>query len=84
MDTIMRNLAAEYPDADKDAGASAVLYRDDLTGNLEPILLALGAAVGFSAADRLHQRGESGAGALGRPFAGVRGAHARSARGRED
>ncbi len=47
MDTIMRNLAAEYPDADKDAGASAVLYRDDLTGNLEPILLALGAAVGF-------------------------------------
>ena len=47
MDAIMRHLAAEYPDADGDAGVSAVSYRQVLAGNLEPVLIALGAAVGF-------------------------------------
>src|SRR5262249_12563716 len=47
MDTIMRNLAAEYPDADKDTGVNAVLYREDIAGSLELFLIALGVAVGF-------------------------------------
>lgn len=47
MDAIMRDLAVEYPDADADAGVSTVSYRQVLAGNLEPVLLALGAAVGF-------------------------------------
>jgi predicted permease len=47
MDTIMRNLAAEYPIEDADTGVNAISYREDIAGNLEPVLLALGAAVGF-------------------------------------
>jgi len=47
MDTIMRNLAAEYPIEDADTGVNAVSYREHISGNLEPVLLALGAAVGF-------------------------------------
>jgi predicted permease len=47
MDTIMRNLATEYPEADKDTGVNAVSYREDIEGNLEPFLIALGVAVGF-------------------------------------
>ncbi len=47
MDTIMRRLAAEYPDDDADTGVNAVSYREDIAGNLEPVLMALGAAVGF-------------------------------------
>ena len=47
MDTIMRNLAAEYPIEDADTGVNAVSYRDHIAGNLEPVLWALGAAVGF-------------------------------------
>ena len=47
MDTIMANLAAEYPDADKDTGVSTFSYQDELTGSLRPVLTALAAAVSF-------------------------------------
>jgi predicted permease len=47
MDTIMRTLAAEYPKEDADTGVNAVLYREDIAGNLEQVLMALGAAVAF-------------------------------------
>jgi len=48
MDTIMRNLAAEYPrELGDQTTAQLISYRDDVIGNLQPILLALTAAVGF-------------------------------------
>ncbi len=47
MDAIMGNLAAQYPDDDKGAGVSTVSSRENLVGKLEPVLMALGAAVGF-------------------------------------
>jgi predicted permease len=48
MDTIMRNLAAEYPrDLGDQPTAQLISYRDDVIGNLQPILLALTTAVGF-------------------------------------
>ena len=47
MDAIMGNLAAQYPDDDKGAGVSTVSSRENLAGKLEPVLMALGAAVGF-------------------------------------
>jgi predicted permease len=46
MDAVMRNLGAEYAE-DADMGARTSSFREDLAGNLEPVLLALGAAVGF-------------------------------------
>jgi predicted permease len=47
MDTIMRNLAAEYPNENADTGVNAVSYREDIASALKPVLLALGGAVGF-------------------------------------
>jgi predicted permease len=47
MNTIMRNLAAEYPKGDADTGVNTVLYQEDIAGKLEPVLMALGVAVGF-------------------------------------
>jgi predicted permease len=47
MDTIMRNLAAEYPNEDADTGVNAISYREDIEGKLEPFLVALATAVGF-------------------------------------
>src|SRR2546422_179126 len=47
MNTIMRRLAAEYPNDDADTGVNVLSFRDDIAGNLEPVLMALGAAVGF-------------------------------------
>ena len=46
MDRISSSLAAKYPE-DKETRAELMLYRQDLAGNLEAVLLALGAAVGF-------------------------------------
>ena len=47
MDEIARNLAVAYPEAD--AGKSIVLFsmKQDLVGNVEPLLFVLLAAVGF-------------------------------------
>lgn len=47
MDRVTKGLAAEYPKEDKDVGADVLLYREDLSGALQPVLLALAAAVGF-------------------------------------
>jgi predicted permease len=47
MDLVARNLAAAFPVADKDAGITLVPMKDDITGNVQPFLLVLLAAVGF-------------------------------------
>jgi predicted permease len=47
MDGIMRNLGMEYPDEVGQNGAQLIPYREDVIGNLQPILLELAAAVGF-------------------------------------
>jgi predicted permease len=47
MDAIARHLAATYPEADKGVGISVVPMREDLVGNVQPVLLVLLAAVGF-------------------------------------
>jgi predicted permease len=47
MDTIARNLAATYPEADKDVGITLVSMKEDIVGNVQPFLLVLLAAVGF-------------------------------------
>jgi predicted permease len=47
MDQISRNLAASYPDTNKGIGASLIPFRDDMVGNVQPILLVLLGAVGF-------------------------------------
>jgi predicted permease len=47
MDRVAQNLAAEYPDADKDVGMSVVSMKQDIVGNVQPILLVLLGAVGF-------------------------------------
>jgi predicted permease len=47
MDNVARNLAAAYPDANKGAGIAVVSFKDDLVGNVRPILLVLLGAVGF-------------------------------------
>ncbi|HUA14712.1 MAG TPA: ABC transporter permease [Verrucomicrobiae bacterium] len=46
-DVIARNLAAEFPVADKDVSIAVVSMKDDIVGNVEPFLLILLAAVGF-------------------------------------
>src|SRR5579883_628921 len=46
LEAITKRLAAEYPEMG-DSTAQIFSYRDDLVGNLQPILLALAAAVGF-------------------------------------
>jgi predicted permease len=47
MDTIARNLAAAYPEADKSVGIALYSLKEDLIGNVQPFLLVLLAAVGF-------------------------------------
>jgi predicted permease len=47
MDGVTRNLAAAYPDADKGIGAAILPLRDDMVGDIQPILIVLLAAVGF-------------------------------------
>ena len=47
MDRVARNLAATYPDADKDVGITLVSMKQDIVGNVQPILLVLLGAVGF-------------------------------------
>ena len=47
MDTIMRNLAAAYPDDNANKGASLTGLTEFVAGNLRGTFLALAAAVGF-------------------------------------
>ena len=47
MDSVARNLAAEYPDANKGTGIFVNPLKDDITGDFAPILLMLLGAVGF-------------------------------------
>ena len=47
MDGVTRNLAAAYPDADQGIGAGILPLREDMVGDIQPILLVLLAAVGF-------------------------------------
>src|SRR5690348_12441178 len=47
MDAIARNLAAEYPEADKEVGITLVSMKEDIVGNVRPYLVVLLAAVGF-------------------------------------
>jgi predicted permease len=47
MDVVARNLAAEFPVADKDTGIVLVSMKEDIVGNVQPFLLVLLAAVGF-------------------------------------
>jgi predicted permease len=47
MDLVARNLAAEFPVANKDVGITLVSMKEDITGNVQPFLLVLLAAVGF-------------------------------------
>jgi predicted permease len=47
MDSIARNLAVLYPEADKDVGITLVSMKEDIVGNVQPVLLVLLAAVGF-------------------------------------
>jgi predicted permease len=47
MDTVARNLAAAYPEADKSVGIALFSLKEDLVGNVQPFLLVLLAAVGF-------------------------------------
>jgi len=47
MDTVARNLAVAYPEADKSVGIQIYSLKEDLVGNVQPFLLVLLAAVGF-------------------------------------
>jgi predicted permease len=47
MDSLAQNLSVAYPEADKGVGISVIPLREDLVGNVQPVLLALLAAVGF-------------------------------------
>ena len=47
MDAISENLAAAYPEADKDIGLNLVSMKQDIVGNVQPFLLVLLAAVSF-------------------------------------
>ena len=47
MDSIARHLAVEYPEADKGVGISVIPMKEDIVGNVQPILLALLGACGF-------------------------------------
>jgi predicted permease len=47
MDAIARNLEAAYPEADKDLGITLLTIKEDIVGNIQPLLLVLQAAVGF-------------------------------------
>ena len=47
MDGVAQNLAAAYPEADKDVGITVVSMKEDIVGNVQPFLIVLLAAVGF-------------------------------------
>jgi putative ABC transport system permease protein len=47
MDRVAENLAAAFPEADKDAGITLVSMKKDIVGNVQPFLIVLLAAVGF-------------------------------------
>jgi len=47
MEMIGRHLAEEYPEADKGIGATLFPLKQDLVGDIQPLLLTLLAAVGF-------------------------------------
>jgi predicted permease len=47
MSTVMSNLAKAYPDDDAATDAKVVSFQHNVVGDLQPALLALGAAVGF-------------------------------------
>ncbi len=47
MDGVAHNLAATYPEADKDVGITLLAMKEDMVGNVQPYLLVLLAAVGF-------------------------------------
>ncbi|HEV2490652.1 MAG TPA: ABC transporter permease [Candidatus Acidoferrales bacterium] len=47
MDAVARNLAAVYPEADKEVEVTVVSMKDDIVGDVRPFLLVLLAAVGF-------------------------------------
>jgi predicted permease len=47
MDVVARDLAAEFPVADKDTGIELVSMKEDMVGNVQPFLVVLLAAVGF-------------------------------------
>jgi predicted permease len=47
MDRVAQNLAAAYPEADKNVGITLVFMKEDIVGNVQPFLIVLLAAVGF-------------------------------------
>jgi len=47
MDDVARNLAAAYPDADKNVSITLIPMKQDIVGNVQPFLVLLLAAVGF-------------------------------------
>jgi predicted permease len=47
MDNIARDLAAAYPDANKDLGIAVVSMKDDIVGDVQSLLFVLLGAVGF-------------------------------------
>ncbi len=47
MDGIAQNLAAAHPEADKAVGITLVSMKEDMVGNVQPVLIVLLAAVGF-------------------------------------
>ena len=47
MDSVARHLAAEFPVADKGVGIALAPMKQDIVGNVEPLLILLLAAVGF-------------------------------------
>ncbi|HKW88158.1 MAG TPA: ABC transporter permease [Candidatus Acidoferrales bacterium] len=47
MDGVARNLAAAYPDADKDLGIGVTPVKEEMVRSIQPFLLVLLAAVGF-------------------------------------
>ena len=47
MDSIARQLATAYPEADKNVGIRLIPMKEDIVGDVRPVLLVLLAAVGF-------------------------------------
>jgi predicted permease len=47
MGNVARNIAAAYPEADAGIGATLVSMKEDMVGNVQPLLLVLLGAVGF-------------------------------------
>jgi len=47
MGHVARDLAAAFPDADRDVGITILPLKQDIVGNVQPFLLVLVAAVGF-------------------------------------